>query len=170
MSDTTSDPRPPDLTRRTLTPFGYAVCVVVPLLIAALGFTALHFHYNKEQLVSGTTLHILTSDWKPGDDAMTASVTGHLVLSSAGCLQLESQEGGTVDLVWPADYEATVQNVGGTDQIKVYDPDRNIVARSAQSIELGGGTADAGAYAGEACAPTSGQLFAVQSSPQVVGP
>ena len=32
-------PRPPDIGRRTLSPFGYAVCVAVPILIAALGFT-----------------------------------------------------------------------------------------------------------------------------------
>jgi hypothetical protein len=169
MSDTTSAPRPPDLSRRTLTPFGYAVCVVVPILIAALGFTALHFHYNKEQLVSGTKLHILTSHWKPGDDAMDASVTGRLALDH-GCLRLTGTDGATVDLVWPADYEATVQSVNGTDQLKVYDPDRDIVARSAQSIELGGGMADVGEYAGLACAPNSGQVFLVQATPKVVGP
>jgi hypothetical protein len=40
VSDTQTPraPRPPDIGRRTLTPFGYAVCVAVPLLIAALGF------------------------------------------------------------------------------------------------------------------------------------
>ena len=46
-------PRPPDIGRRTLSPFGYAVCVAVPILIAALGFTFLHFHYDKEHLVDG---------------------------------------------------------------------------------------------------------------------
>src|SRR3954454_20991514 len=108
MSDTTSAPRPPDLSRRTLTPFGDAVCVVVPILIAALGFTYLHFHYDKEQLVSGTRLLILTSDWKPGDDAMHALATGKLVLDDDGCVRLQSNDGGAIDLVWPADYEATV--------------------------------------------------------------
>ena len=49
-------PQPPDIGRRTLSPFGYAVCVVVPILIAAVGFTYLHFHYDKEQLVNGTRL------------------------------------------------------------------------------------------------------------------
>ena len=42
MSETTEaprvpqEPRPPDIDRRTLTPFGYAVCVVVPIVIAAI--------------------------------------------------------------------------------------------------------------------------------------
>ena len=159
----THAPQPPDIGRRTLTPFGYAVCVVVPFLIAAVGFTFLHFHYDKEQLVSGTRLHILTSDWTPDDPAMTAKVTGQLALGDDGCLRL-----GTTELVWPKGYEATVQRVGSADQIKVYDPARDIVARSAQTIELGGGFADVGQYAGLACAPTSGQVFLVQSEAKVV--
>jgi hypothetical protein len=165
MSETAAAPRPPDLTRRTLTPFGYAVCFVVPIVIAALGFTYLHFHYDKEDLVSGTHLQILTSDWAPGDAADDAALRGQLTLTSGGCLQL----GGT-DVVWPKDYEATVQRVGPTDQIKVYDPDRDIVARSSQTIEVGGGTADAADYSGRPCAPASGEVFLVQSEPKVVDP
>ena len=169
MSDTQErTPRPPDLGRRTLTPFGYAVCIAVPILIAALGFTYLHFHYDKEQLVSGTRLQILTSDWQPGDDAMTAAVTGQLMRDDSGCLQLQTKASGMVNLVWPADFEATVQRVGPADQIKVYDPDRDIVARSSDTIQLGGGSVDVGAYAGQPCAPSSGQLFLVQSTPKVV--
>ena len=61
-----------------------------------------------------------------------------------------------------------MQNVNGTDQIKVYNPDRDIVARSAQTIEVGGGFGDVGADAGQPCAPGSGQAFLVQSEPRVV--
>ena len=100
----------------------------------------LHFHYDKEQLVNGTRLHILTSDWKPGDDAMTALVTGQLVLGDDRCMRLAAPDGTQVDLVWPADYEATVQRIGQTDQLKVYDTERDIVARSSDHIELGGGS------------------------------
>ena len=78
-----------------------------------------------------------------------------------------ADDGTQVELVWPADYEATVQRVGPSDQLKVYDPDRDIVARSSQAIALGGGFADVGAYAVEPCAPTSGQVFLVQSEPKV---
>ena len=42
------------------------------------------------------------------------------------------------------------------------------MARSSQTIELGGGYADVGEYAGRACAPTSGEVFLVQSEPTVV--
>ena len=173
MSDTKAPdaPRAPDLTRRTLTPFGYAVCVVVPILIAAIGFTYLHFHYNKEQLVSGDHLEILTSDWQPGDAAQHEVLAGKLTYADDHCLRLDAGAGQTVDLVWPAGYEATVQRVGVTDQLKVYDPARDIVARSAQTIELGGGfTTDLAAYAGQPCAPTSDQVFLVQGRPTVADP
>ena len=156
-------PRAPDIGRRTLTPFGYAVCFAVPILIAALGFTYLHFNYDKEQLVDGDRIRILTSDWTPDDAAQDALVSGELTLGDDGCLRL-----GTTELVWPKDYEATVQRVGRSDQVKVYNPDRDIVARSSQGLELGGGFADVGDYSGEPCAPTSGQVFLVQSEPRVV--
>ena len=172
MSDTKAPdtPRPPDIGRRTLTPLGYAICVVVPILIAALGFTYLHFHYDKEQLVKGTRLHILTSDWKPGDDAMDALLTGKLILDDDRCVRLEGSDGDEVDLVWPADFEATVQRVGPTDQLKVYDTDRNIAARGDDTVQLGGGFSSAAPYAGLACAPSSGEVFLIQSEVKVGRP
>lgn len=164
MSETQApDAPPPDIGRRTLTPFGYALCVAVPIVIAALGFTFLHFNYDNDQLVDGDRIQILTSDWTPADPASDALVRGELTLGDDGCLRL-----GTTDLVWPKDYEATVQNVGRSDQIKVYNPARDIVARSEQTLELGGGFGDVGEYAGEPCAPSSGQVFLVQSVPKVV--
>jgi len=171
VSDTRAPdtPRPPDLGRRTLTPFGYAMCVVVPILIAAIGFTYLHFHYDQEQLVKGDKLAILTSDWQPGDDAMSALVTGKLALDD-GCVRLEGSDGTVVDLVWPADYEATVQRVGSADQLKVYDTDRNIAARGDDTVQLGGGFVSADPYLDSPCAPVSDQVFLIQSEVKVGRP
>ena len=166
MSETQPAPQPPDIGRRTLTPLGYVICVAVPILIAALGFTYLHFHYDKEQLVSGQRVPILTSLWEPGDDSMDAAFTGKLVLAS-GCLQLEASDGTLATVVWPADYEATVQRVGPSDQVKVYDTDRNIVARSDDTIRFGGGSVPVGEYAGRPCAPDSGDVLLVQSEVEV---
>jgi hypothetical protein len=160
-------PRAPDISRRTLSPFGYAVCAVVPILIAALGFTYLHFHYDKEQLVDGTRLHILTSDWKQGDPSDDALLTGKLTLDDDQCVRLEGTDGAEVDLVWPADFEATVERVGPSDQLKVYDTDRNIAARDGDTVELGGGFTPADPYVGLACAPTSDQVFLIQSKVEV---
>jgi hypothetical protein len=161
--------QPPDIGRRTLTPLGYVICAVVPLLIAALGFTYLHFHYDKEQLVDGTRLHILTSDWKPGDGSDDAQLTGKLLLDDDQCVRLEGTDGVEVDLVWPADFEATVQRVGASDQLKVYATDRNIAARGGDTVQLGGGFSSAAPYAGLACGPVSDQVFLVQSKVTVVG-
>jgi len=155
-------PRPPDLDRRTLTPFGYVVVAVVPVLIAALGITLLYVNYDREDLVDGTIVPILTSDWEPGDPAQMAAFGGELTLDDDGCVRV----GGDV-VVWPKDYEATVQRVGRSDQLKLYDPDRDIVGRSGELLRLGGGMGDVGDYAGRACAPSSGEIFFVQSDVEV---
>jgi len=168
VSDTQAAPRPPDIGRRTLTPFGYAVCVVVPILIAAVGITILQFGYDKEDLVKGKRVPILTSDWKPGEGGDGALLHGELVLGDDGCVHVLGADGTQVDVVWPADYEATVQRVGGSDQLKIYDPDRDIVGRSGNTIELGGGFGPVGAYSGRPCAPESGELFFAQSEVTVV--
>jgi hypothetical protein len=161
-------PPPPDLGRRTLSPFGYAVCIAVPFVIAAIGFAFLHVHYDKEDLVSGTKLQLLTSDWKAGDAALTDRVTGELTLEG-GCVRLVGADGAQVDVVWPADYEATVQRVASRDQLKLYDTERHIAARGGDTVELGGGFDSADPYAGLACAPASDQVFLVQSKVTVTG-
>jgi hypothetical protein len=169
MSDTERTPRAPDLHRRTLTPFGYVACIVVPILIAAIGLAILHFGYDKEDLVKGTRLPILTSDWKPGDPADDALFKGDLMLGDDGCTYLASADGTRSAIVWPAGFEATVQHVGQADQLKVYDTDRTIVARSEESIQFGGGSVPVGDYQGKQCAPASGDVLLVQSDVQVVG-
>jgi hypothetical protein len=163
VTEAPTTPQPPDLTRQTLTPFGYAMCIVVPLLIAAVGLVFLHFHYDKEDLVSGNKLQILTSDWKAGDPSDDALVTGQLVLGDDRCVRLKAADGTEVDLVWPADYEATEQVVGRSDQLKVYDTERNIVARSSDHLEISGASVPVGDYAGLPCAPVSGDVFLVES-------
>ena len=167
MSDTRAPetPQPPDIDRRTLTPFGYAVVAAVPVLIAAVAFTTLYFSYDKEDLVDGARVPILTSEWQPGDPAGTEVVSGELLLGDDGCVRVGDQV-----VVWPANYEATVQRVGSSDQLKLYDPERTIVRRGGKRVEVQGGSDDVGAYAGRACAPDSGEIFFVQSDVQVADP
>jgi hypothetical protein len=168
MTEDQRAPRPPDLHRRTLTPVGYALCVAVPILIAAIGLTFLHFNYDKEDLVDGTRLQILTADRQPGEAASVELFRGELVLDNR-CTYLESAEGARTAIVWPSGFEATAQTVGHSDQLKVYDPDRSIVARSGNTIEFRGGSVPAADFAGKACAPPSGDALAVQSDVRVVG-
>jgi hypothetical protein len=72
-------------------------------------------------------------------------------------------DGAEVDVVWPADFEATEELVGGSNQLKVYDPDRHIAARNGDTVQLGGGLSSADPYAGLPCAPASDEVFLVQS-------
>ncbi len=71
-------------------------------------------------------------------------------------------------MVWPKDFEVTVQRVGAVDQVKVYNPDRRIVARTGNVIEVGGGNVPVGEYAGRPCAPASGDVFVIQSEIEVL--
>ena len=172
MSETQAPdaPRPPDIGRRTLTPFGYAVCVAVPILIAAIGFTypALPLRQGRPgRAATGSRSSPRTGS--PATRCDDALVTGELVLGDDGCLRLDASDGTQVELVWPADYEATVQRVGPSDQLKVYDPDRDIVARSGDTIELGGGFGRRRRRTpASPCAPGSGEVFLVQSELRVV--
>jgi hypothetical protein len=171
VSDTRTPeaPQPPDLRRRTLTPFGYAVVALVPVLIAVIGITILHFNYDPEDVVSGKRVPILTSTWKPGDAHDNALISGELTLGDDGCVHLTGADGTQVEVVWPFDYEATVDNGGTSQQLKLYDTDRKIVARGGDQLRMGGGYGDVGSYAGRPCAPASGEVALVQSEVVVTG-
>jgi hypothetical protein len=157
------EPQPPDLERRVLTPLGYAVAVAIPLVIAAVGIFALFLNYDDEDLVDGQRVPVLTSDWQPGDAGGDSAQLSGVVTLSGGCVTV-----GETYVVWPRDYEVTVQKVGAGEQVKVYDPDRRIVARGGDTIEAGGGYTDVGEYAGRPCAPASGEVFVVQSDVTVL--
>jgi hypothetical protein len=159
-----ASPRPPDLERRTLTPLGYAVAVVVPILVAAIGITILHFNYDPEDVVTGQRVPIMTSDWREGDDAALAEVSGVLTLTPAGCVVLTQPDGSELSVVWPFDFEATVLNQA----LKLYDTDRTIAARGGDTIAAGGAYGDVGSLAGTPCAPPAGTEVAfVQSTVEV---
>ena len=158
-----TSPQPPDLNRRTLTPFGYAVCIAVPVLIAALGLLALRLNYDEDDLVGGRSVPILTSDWEPGDGGDDALLSGELVLGEDGCVRV-----GDEIVVWPSGFAAGVDRVDDRDELKLYDGDHTIVARGGDTIEAGGGYGDASGYAGRTCAPDAGDVFLVQSEVRAV--
>lgn len=165
MSDTRAPeaPPPPDLARRTLTPFGYAVVAVVPVLIAAIAFTIVYINYDPEDVVSGKRVPILTSTWKPGDQHDNTLIRGELTLGDDGCVHLIAADGTQVEVVWPFDYEATVDTGSTGDRLKLYDTDRKIVARGGDQVQMGGSFGELGSYAGRPCAPESGEVAFAQS-------
>jgi hypothetical protein len=70
--------RPPALSRR-----GYVLVVLVPVLIAAVGFGAIVLFASDEPELRGTTVQLPTSDWEPGDDTALAEIQGVLRLAAA---------------------------------------------------------------------------------------
>jgi len=163
VSETSSSaqqtPRPPDIERRTLTPLGYAVATIVPVLIAAIGLTILHFNYDPEDNVDGERVPLLVSNFIPGQDTAGALISGELELDDDGCVQVLQADGTALTAVWPAGWEAT--QVDG--DLRLYDTDRAIVAQGGDSVQMGGAFEDVGSYAGRPCAPHSGQIALVQS-------
>jgi hypothetical protein len=162
MTDTQApeDPRPPDIGRRTLSPLGYVVVAVVPLLVAALGVLVVYLNHDPEDVVTGTRVPIMTSDWRAGDDGAAALIEGELTLGSDDCVHLVAPDGGQIEVVWPFDYEATVDPGR---QLKLYDINRKVVARGGDQVRMGGAYQDVGGYAGRPCAPESGEVAFVQS-------
>jgi hypothetical protein len=158
-SEAESPSRPPDLERRTLTTFGYLVATVVPVLIAAVGLTILHFNYDPEDNVDGERVPLLVSNYIPGQDTAGALIAGDLTLDDDGCVRLLQADGSELTAVWPAGWEAT--QVKG--DLRLYDTDRSIVAQGGDSVQMGGTFEDVGSYAGRPCAPDSGRIALVQS-------
>jgi hypothetical protein len=162
MSETSApeDPRGPDINRRTLTPVGYLIVAIIPVLIAALGILVVVVNYDPEDVVTGKRVPILTSDWRAGDSGDGALIEGELELGSDDCVHLIGTDGSQVEVVWPFDYEATVESGR---QLKLYDIDRKVVARDGDQVRMSGGYGDVGEYAGRPCAPDSGSVAFVQS-------
>ena len=157
--------------RRTLTPFGYAVCVVVPILIAALGLhlPALPLRQGAAGQRHPAAHPDLGLEARRRRDDRRWS-TGQLVLRRRPLPAARRRRGSQVELVWPADYEATVQRVGQQRPDQGLRPrPRHRGPQQPRRIELGGGSATVGDYAGQPCAPGSGEVFLVQSEPKVAG-
>lgn len=155
--------QPPEIGRRTLTPLGYAIVAIVPILVAAVAFAIVVVNYDPEDVVTGTRVPIMTSDWRPGDASGSETIEGELTLGQDECVHVVASDGSEVDVVWPFDYEATYDAGNTGPRLKLYDTDRKIAARGGDTIRLRGELGDVGEYAGRPCAPDSGQVAFAQS-------
>jgi hypothetical protein len=151
--------RPPALSRR-----GYVLVVLVPVLIAAVGFGAIVLFASDEPELRGTTVQLPTSDWQPGDDTALAEIQGVLRLDDASCVYLET---GTDDVyvVWPAGWRATREGTALT----LYDADTQVVAEGGDAITTSGAVQPVETYLGEPCLPDDGEVAAVQGDVIVLG-
>jgi hypothetical protein len=136
---------------------------VVPVLIAAIGFGLVSLLASDEPTISGTTVALPTSSWKPGQASDGALITGILRMDDVHCVYLESGTDQTY-VVWPAGWRATREG----DALTLYDGDLTVVAHDGDSISTGGGFQPAQAFLGEPCLPVSGEVGAVQGEVAVV--
>jgi len=136
---------------------GYALVVLVPIVIAAIAFGAIALFASEEPDVRGTTVFLPTSDWEPGNGGDGALFEGVLRMDQQHCIYLETGTGNTY-AVWPAGWRATREG----ELLNLYDADGARVARDGDTISAGGGAHPVETYAGEPCLPEDGEVAVVQ--------
>lgn len=165
MTTAPSTPRPPNLERRQLSGRGYLVWIAIPFVIAAIGFTILHFNYDPEDVVKGERVPILTSSYITGQPNAGQLITGELTLDDQDCMRLVGADGAEITPVWPADYEAAVDK----GVLSLYDPERVVVARGGDTVQMSGEFQDSSRFAANPCDPETGQVAVVQSQIAITG-
>jgi hypothetical protein len=133
------------------------VGVVVAVAAAAFGVVSLASQGSETQ---ATTIRVPTSDWIPGQPGGDETIAGTLEVDERHCVYLESADGTRVWPVWPAGYNARVDDAG---HVSLYDGGDHLVARDGAQVQATGGRTSATAYAGETCLPADGQVAVVQS-------
>jgi hypothetical protein len=158
--------RPDALSKR-----GYVLAVVVPVLIAAAGFGVVSLVSAGDETARGVTVRLPVSGWAPGSSGGDALIQGTVRIDADHCVYLGTEEGaqGTADKVWPvwpAGFRATRE--GGA--VTIFDPDGHAVARSGDTVRMGGGYGPAGTFQGQPCLPDDGEVAIVQSEVTVLQP
>ncbi len=157
--------RPDALSKR-----GYVLAVLIPLLIAACGFGVVSLVASDDHGLSGTTVRLPESAWAPGAGGDAAAISGVVRLDTDHCVYLEAGQDGAAPgkswVVWPAGYKAAREG----SHLTIYDAGGAVVAHDGDQVRRGGGAAPAGSFSGEPCLPTTGEVFVIQSSVEVLSP
>lgn len=165
MTETEQQAGPdPSYGRHALSTRGYVLAGVVPVLIAAVLFGLVVWNYDDTD-IQGETAPMLASSWLDGQPAGSQQIVGVLQADDDGCPVLATDD-EVLPVAWPAGWSARV-SPGGT--LSVYDPEDQVVARADQEVRATGTFVDASMYTGHRCAPTSGEIAAIQSDVDVVG-
>ena len=83
-------------------------------------------------------LPLSTSDWRPGDDAQRAQLSGVLQVDEKGCLYVAGPDGHGIDVVWPAGWAAHRLRDGS---VELREDHGQVQALTGQHITAGGGQA-----------------------------
>jgi hypothetical protein len=149
--------RPDALSRR-----GYVLAVLVPVLVAAVGFGIVSLVSAGDEAGSGTTVRLPVSGWA-GGGGDGALLEGVLEVDDDQCVYVQT-EGGREYAVWPAGYRATLDH----NRLRLFDSHDDEVAQDGDRISVGGGSLPVGTFSTEPCLPDSGDAFAVQSDVTVL--
>lgn len=116
---------------------------------------------------SAKSVDLPTNDWKSGEPGNQALLTGTLALDENRCVVLDDAPGGTwTYATWPAGYTAATDSNG---QVILRDSDGDPVARSGDTVEMGGGFYPADKVDPHPCIPDGPRdIFSVQSEVIVV--
>ena len=129
------------------------------LILAVSG----HLDEDDQRATSlGTPIVVATSNWKTGDFAEQALLTGTLLTTSEGCPYVEGSTDpahpSPVALVWPAGYQAR-RAPGG--EVQVTGPDGTVMIREGDRFQAGGGYTDS---KDRPCTLGAAGAFFIQSS------
>jgi hypothetical protein len=144
--------RPAALSRR-----GYVLVALVPVLIAAVAFGAVTIFASEEPELTGTSVQLPTSSWKPGQGGDSAQIQGVLKMDEDHCVYLEAASERTY-AVWPAGWRATRDG----ELLTLYDADLDVVARDGDAVTTNGGFQPVESFVGEPCLPETGDVAVVQ--------
>lgn len=114
---------------------------------------------------SGQLVDLPTNQWRPGQLALEARISGTLGLDENDCVVLYHPSGGARTYAsWPAGYTATVE----ADGVHLFDADDTEVARQGDEVEMGGGYGPAPRDP-QPCLPTGqGEVASIQSTVTVI--
>ena len=102
-------------------------------------FTALAC--GAEPATTPMTITILTES-QPAQACMDALLTGRLVPHTQTGLAVQARNGEIVRVMWPFGYSARFVD----DQLRLLDASGSLVASVGETVEMGGGTGDAGLF------------------------
>lgn len=143
---------------------GYLLAVLVPVVIAALGFGAVSLVSAGDETTRGVSVHLPVSGWATGAAGGGQAIEGVLSLDADDCVYLDDH-GTRVWPVWPAGYHASIDH-GRLSLFRANDT--QAIAVDGDHVQMSGGSAPVGNFASEPCLPDSGDVAVVQSDVQVV--